>query len=284
MIELGKFPIKGIPELKNGIKTGKWNTVLVDDTISWMISRDSSRKYFFGRGALSENIIDKKILIIGVGAIGSIIAKTLTKGGCRNIDIVDYDIKEPENVCRSEYLFNTGIIDKTEELIRILHANSPFVEVAQLKNDYFENLIKVLYKEEAAKEKLIADLSNYDIIFDCTTDNDLMHVLDTLNLKNDLINMSITNHARDLVCAFHPNIYHFVNNQFSNVLDNDVEDVYNPTGCWNPTFKASYNDINALVQLALRNVNVIYENGMAKNNFIIKSDDKDKFTLKTVEY
>ena len=43
------------------------------------------------------NMMDRKILIIGVGAIGSMVAKTLAKGGCRHIDIVDYDVKEPSS-------------------------------------------------------------------------------------------------------------------------------------------------------------------------------------------
>ncbi|MBK7872890.1 MAG: ThiF family adenylyltransferase [Saprospiraceae bacterium] len=63
-----------------------------------------------------EKLTNKKILIIGVGAVGSMIAKTLTRGGCRFIDFVDHDLKEPENICRSEYIFSNGITNKTEEL------------------------------------------------------------------------------------------------------------------------------------------------------------------------
>src|SRR5690625_6684497 len=81
-----------------------------------------------------------------------------------------------------------------------------------------------------------------------------MYVLDAIGLEVGLLNMSITNHAKEMVCAF-TNIYDFVNNQFSNVLQNDTEDLYEPTGCWNPTFKANYNDINVLVQYALNHIN-----------------------------
>jgi len=111
-----------------------------------------------------------------------------------------------------------------------------------------------------------------------------MYVLSLLDLNVDLINMSITNHAKELVCAFHPNIYQFVNNQFVNVLENDVEDLYNPTGCWSPTFKASYNDINVLVQLALKHINILFENDKPKNNFVIKSDEKHPSNLNVIEF
>ena len=78
---------------------------LCDKKINWVISKNSSYHYFFGRGAFHPNLTDKKVLIIGLGAIGSQVAKTLVRGGCKNITIADYDVKEPENICRSEYNF-----------------------------------------------------------------------------------------------------------------------------------------------------------------------------------
>lgn len=84
-----------------------------------------------------------------------------------------------------------------------------------------------------------------------------------------------------MVCAFYPNIYRFVNNQFGNVLKNDLDDVYNPTGCWNPTFKASYNDISALLQFAIKHINRIIDQKSAKNNFVVKEIDE---CLKIVKF
>ena len=111
-----------------------------------------------------------------------------------------------------------------------------------------------------------------------------MYILSTLTLNCELINMSITNHARDLVCAFYPNIYQFVNNQFSNILKNDADDLYEPTGCWSSTFKASYNDINVLVQMALKHINILYQREKPKNNFVVKTDDENLLSIKIEEY
>jgi hypothetical protein len=281
LLELGKFPLIGVPQKINNVKTGIWNSELTDEKITWGLSRDTSYKYFFGRGAFDEKLTNSKILIIGVGAIGSMIATTLTRGGCRYIDFVDYDVKEPENVCRSEYAFSSGITNKTDELTNILIDISPFVNIKPLNNKYFETLIKTFHSDNKYREKFVNDLNYFDLILDCSTDNDLMFVLNSLDLKTDLVNISITNHAKELVCAFHPNIYRFVNNQFSNILKNDVEDLYNPTGCWNPTFKASYNDINVLVQLALRHINHLYKENRIKNNFVIHEEAGN---LKIIEF
>lgn len=283
LIKIGAFPIKGEAEILLGIKTGKWNTKLISSDIQWALVRDSSYKYFFGRGTIDKSITESKILIIGLGAIGSMVAKTLTRGGCKYIDIVDYDIKEPENVCRSEYLFQSGLCDKVREIESLLIAISPFVEVTIIKKEYFELIAKMLYNDMEARSHLSANLNEYDIVFDCTTDNDLMHILETFELTGQIINMSITNHAQELVCAFSPNIYNFVNTQFSEILNNDLEDLYEPTGCWNPTFKASYNDINTLVQFAIKHINNIYKNSKEKNNFVIGTN-ADELTLEIKEY
>lgn len=283
-IELGKFPLIGVPEKLDGIKTGNWLSKLTEEEIRWSISRNSSYKYFFGRGTFSKKLTEKKILIIGVGAVGSIIAKTLTRGGCKSIDFVDYDVKEPENVCRSEYMFFSGITNKTDELKNILSGISPFINIVPLNNNYFETLIKTFHKDKEYKKKFSENIDNYDLIFDCSTDNDLMYALNSLDLNAELINMSITNHAKELICAFNPNIYQFVNNQFSNILENDVDDLYNPTGCWSPTFKASYNDIDTLVQVALKNINFLLEEDNKKNNFIVKSKNKTPYELNIVQF
>lgn len=284
ILEVGKIPLCGVPEEINGKKTGTWISELIDEKIIWSLSRNSSYKYFFGRGILSQKITEKRILIIGIGAIGSMVAVTLARGGCKHISFIDYDVKEPENVCRSEYFFLAGITNKTEELKIILSGISPFVNIHPLFNNYFETLIKIYHKEDNCKTKFVNEINEYDLIFDCTTDNDLMYVLNSLDLSSELINMSITNHAKELVCAFHPNIYQFVNNQFGNVLQNDEEDLYNPIGCWNPTFKATYNDINVLVQLALKHINILFEEESPKNNFVIKSDENNPSNLKVVKF
>lgn len=252
--------------------------------IIWGIARNSSYKYFFGRGSLSANITDGKVLIIGLGAIGSMVAKALVKGGCKHIDIADYDTKEPENVCRSEYFFSTGITEKVYELGKILIDSSPFVEINIFNNQYFADTIKSFFTNSEAKEVFASILNKYSIVIDCTTDNDLMYVLNSLELSCDLINLSITNHAKDLVCAFYPNIFNFVNTQFESILENDLIDLHEPTGCWSPTFKASYVDVNLLVQVAMKQINNIYDKQKQKNNFIVKTDLNDNLKIELVEY
>ena len=195
---------------------------LCDKQIKWVLSKNSSYHYFFGRGAFHPNLTNKKVLIIGLGAIGSQVARTLVRGGCKNITIADYDIKEPENICRSEYDFIPPYENKADELASILLNISPFVELSSFL--HFETEYIKFNLPSEYLNSLSEKFSKFDYIFDCSTDNDLMYLTGKLNLTSTIFNLSITNYAKALVCGISPNHYRFVKHQFDNILENDTLD------------------------------------------------------------
>ena len=253
-------------------KNRVWLTDFKRGQIQWAETVDISYKYFFGRGAMPEELANKKMLIMGVGAIGSIIAETLTRCGAKNISLYDIDNKEPGNVCRSSYPFYTGITEKTLDIGSLLRQISPHVECTSLK-PIVDLVIKSYAVEHEDKSALAGLFDEFDVIFDCTTDNQLMRVMDSVGAKAQLVNLSITNHAQDLICAFSPNVTETVLLIYD-LLKRDTEtDMYNPTGCWNPTFKASYNDIECKVQIALKHIIKMLSRLEPLSNFYITEDD-----------
>ena len=253
-------------------KNRVWLTDFKRGQIQWAETVDISYKYFFGRGAMPEELANKKMLIMGVGAIGSIIAETLTRCGAKNISLYDIDNKEPGNVCRSPYPFYTGITEKTLDMGSLLRQISPHVECTSLK-PIVDLVIKSYAVEHEDKSALAGFFDEFDVIFDCTTDNQLMRVMDSVGAKAQLVNLSITNHAQDLICAFSPNVTETVLLIYD-LLKRDTEtDMYNPTGCWNPTFKASYNDIECKVQIALKHIIKMLSRLEPLSNFYITEDD-----------
>lgn len=257
------------------VGTGKnrfWFTDFRQGQIQWAETVDISYKYFFGRGAMPEELANKKMLIMGVGAIGSILAETLTRCGAKNLTLYDIDNKEPGNVCRSAYPFYTGIIEKTLDITNLLTQISPHVECSSLKS-IADLVIKTYAAGHEEKSALAEFFDGFDVIFDCTTDNQLMRIMDSVGTKALLVNLSITNHAQDLICAFSPNVTETVLLIYG-LLKHDAEtDMYNPTGCWNPTFKASYNDIECKVQVAVKHIIKMLSKQEALSNFYITEDD-----------
>lgn len=254
---------------------------LQDAPMEWVKTYDSSYKYFFGRGALHSGIAKSKILIIGIGAVGSMVATTLTRGGCTRLTLLDHDIKEPENVCRSEYPFHSGITNKVDDLAQQLINISPFLHVEF--NEHLMDIVKMVSSTSDVFEPFEKYLADYDLIVDCSTDNDVAYILDRLPIRAEVINLSITNHAKELICAVKPNLYRWMTELFDR-LEQDTTDLYNPTGCWSPTFKASYNDVATLVQPALKHINSCYENALPVRNFYLSACADNGLTIQLKQF
>lgn len=272
-IDMNKPPIKA----DRIARTRVWNYSSAPQKIKWQQTDNCSYDLFFGRGKMSDRLANAKVAVLGVGAVGSNLAKTLVRGGATNLAIIDHDLKEAGNVCRSEYFFATGVKKKIDELMITLRMISPFVRLK-----FSEALLDTAKFGIGTGQwvgYLCDILSEFDIVFDCTTDNDVAFMLNNLPIKSDIFSISITNHARELVCAVNPNLYGATNAIYA-LLNNDIDNLYNPTGCWSPTFKASYNDISVLVQYALKQINLNYEREVKQRSFYLSTDNKNGFEIK----
>lgn len=277
LIETSNFPNEAV-KLEN--KKG-YAGQLKDMPIVWSSTKNCSYKYFFGRGKFSDKITEKKILIIGIGAVGSIVATTLTRCGCKFISLVDYDVKEPENVCRSEYDFYTGINNKVSDLGNKLSCISPFVELKY--GETLTDALKYFVTNGDVPKRMKEEIEEHDFIIDCTTDDDVAYILDSLNLKSQIINLSITNNARELLCSVKPNLYNWLMER-DTYIQSEKEPLYEPVGCWSPTFKASYNDINALVQFALKHINITIEQEKDLRHFYLSTEAENEFNIKLHQF
>ncbi len=259
--------IRGIKTRLNG--ETKYVPKLQPVELKCVYAEECSYDNYFGRGRFPDAIVNKKILIVGIGALGSAVATTLTRCGARKIVLCDYDQKHPGNVCRSEYLFETGRTKKTNELKQILSAISPFVEVTE-DTDMCNFKLHVSAGGKNAEPKL----NEFDIVFDCSIDGELMWAIDQVNTTAQIVNLSISNKANELVCAFSPGICDFVTRIYTDIIKRNERDLYNPEGCWSPTFKASYNDVQVMLQYAMRYIVKMLCGEMNKANFMVKEIDE----------
>ncbi len=282
-LQIKKFPIRNNYNKREKIN----NYTLLDVPILWQKTYNVSYERFFGRGKLSNKITESKVLIIGIGAIGSQVATILARGGIKNIEIIDFDSISPGNLCRSEY-FLPHIDDfKIITLQNLLINISPYIDVKiqpyikkTLKNHYIDvkiqPYIKKTLKNHYNYNENLKYLNDFDIIFDCSTDNELAFVLDKMGLKGKIFNLSITNKANELLCLTGKNIpeyKHYTINAINNYEKPKL--IYEGEGCQYPTFEASYVDINSLVAFAIKNINTRFENNINFNNFIIRPIEKE---------
>ncbi|MDL2239150.1 ThiF family adenylyltransferase [Bacteroidales bacterium OttesenSCG-928-K03] len=272
-ITKNKIPVKGIKKAP-----GYYEYFFEKELISWSRTVNCSYNRYFGRGALPPEISDKKILIIGTGAIGSSLAKILVKGGLRDITLCDIDCVETGNICRSEYSISHIQSPKVLALMGTLSEISPFVNIYII--DPVNKRLDIEYREQT-----IERLKHYDLIFDCSSDSELAYVFNELEIKNTIINISISNKANDLVCAVGTDFAHEKAIIFENLETTENLHFYEGTGCWHPTFEASYYDINGMLNLAIQNIANKISSNIPLSTFVIKKQIKNNsINLETIDY
>lgn len=245
-----------------------------DHEILWCYTNNTSYGRFFGRGGFTSSITNKRILIIGAGAVGSSLAITLTRGGARDITVMDGEHVEPGNICRSAFTSSDNYALKCLTLVHHLFKISPFVEVNchVASNGGAIVLSKSLSTEDVGITRQLLD--QFDWIFDCTADNELCYVLDAIAPRGTIVNLSVTDAANEFVCVTGKNISRQKEILFEQ-FHQEPASYYEGTGCWNPTFQASHFDINAGLQLALKNIDLKERKGLTQRTFFIRAEEND---------
>ena len=239
---------------------------VVSDITLWLLhSNIIGRKEYFGRGELDSSLADKKIAIIGLGAIGSPIAEALARGGVRQLTLWDGDIVEAGNICRSAY-DNTDIGNaKAQALAAHIKRISPFCVVKPqgcwfqpdytgvcryTSGDFYGD---INYKSQ---KNFLEALHEYDLVIDCTASNELLHFLSYAANDVSLLSLCITNRATHLLCfSNHDGNPFELRKHFLASIEQDTENFYvEGTGCYSPTFLATSCDIQSIVNLCVRSI------------------------------
>lgn len=243
-----EVPINPFPYKSLKIGPGQWDAEDLGMQIIWGTSENASYQRLFGRGQLTAAITDKKILILGVGAVGSTLFMSLVRGGCRNIDIQDGDVVTPGNITRGQFEVKSYSLNKVEELVPEALRISPYLNISGITTR-FTPLIPSSPKFQDERRRL----NRYDYIFDCTTDKLLSVSLDKMQLHPPIFNISLTNGATHLAwITGYGNIHLLKSAFYSRFEEPESKTMFVAQGCWHPTFKATNVDVQILLNLALK--------------------------------
>ena len=268
----------------------KIKTINIDSLVSIKMGKASpqyiTKEMFFGRGALCPILTGKHIALVGLGAIGSIVADVLTHSGIQYIGLWDGDIVEPGNICRSSYQLRDLGQSKVDAIKTKIQSINPFVNISEViphgywsyganfsnyVNGTFYGNVNYNNQEEAVKQ-----LDNFDLIIDCTGSNEMLHFLSYATSNIDIISMCITNHANDLLCITNKDGNPFeLRKAYLSRIEQDTKNFYiEGEGCYSPTFLANYCDIASLVNLALRDLNLSMDKGTLMHSTIYSYSER----------
>lgn len=240
--------------------------------LNYEMAQSVTEGMFFGRGSCSTNLKNKRIAIVGLGAIGSIVATSLARTGVSNIGLWDDDIVEPGNICRSAYSSGDFGDSKVDAIKRKIKSINPYIKTSDIvkHGHWYEDwaggykyvngsfYANVNYNDQ---ETVINEIKGYDLIIDCTGSNEMLHFLSYAVPETDIISLCITNHAKDLLCVSSLNGNPFeLRKAYLSRIEQDTKNFYvEGSGCYSPTFLASYYDIASLVNFALKDLNQYVE-------------------------
>lgn len=268
----------------------KIRTININSLVSIKMDKASpqyiTKEMFFGRGALCPILAGKHIALVGLGAIGSIVADVLTHSGIQYIGLWDGDIVEPGNICRSSYQLKDLGQSKVDAIKTKIQSINPFVNISEViphgywsydanfsnyVNGTFYGNVNYNNQEEAVKQ-----LDNFDLIIDCTGSNEMLHFLSYAASNIDIISMCITNHANDLLCITNKDGNPFeLRKAYLSRIEQDTKNFYiEGEGCYSPTFLANNCDIASLVNLALRDLNLSMDKGTLMHSTIYSYSER----------
>jgi len=244
------------------------------DTIQWRKSLNWHEDQLSGRGRLNECILGHKVAIIGAGAIGSILAELLIRGGVQELLVIDDDTLDAGNLVRHTLSMADIGRRKAEALATHLNQLSPHARA--------EGIAEVFPDSISAENK--TKLHECDLIIDCSaTDNVLREIGDwEWTAGTVLFSLSLGFEAERLyLLAGFPGTDYMraLEEAFKNELELDnrlLENANLPadaTGCWHPLFPARLDRIWAMIGIALSHIESIMISNMGLTAMLLKCVD-----------
>lgn len=212
--------------------------------LEWLISENWNQQEISQRGKLDDFLVRKKVLLLGAGCIGASVAEILVRAGVYDLTITDFDKFEIGNLSR--HVLNIGNIGESKEqsLSNYLNSLNPHANIEVIKD--------ILTIDEEYKTNI--DLDKYDIIIDCTGENNVLDIFEKVIFTKSYIiaSVSVGLGAKHLyITLMSGNSFSF--DSFYKLISPYLQkerrlfDEYNlprnGIGCWHPTFPGRSDDI-----------------------------------------
>ena len=134
--------------------------------LSWIASSNWADDQVRSRGRLSDNIAESKIILIGAGALGSMVAELLARAGAIITAILDPENLAAGNTCRHILTLEDVGVGKAAAMAARIKEIQPFSNCQG---------IGMAFPPRDAKFRSVLD--DADVVIDCTGDNVVLGAL-----------------------------------------------------------------------------------------------------------
>lgn len=229
------------------------------------------------RGRLSNGVRDCNIALLGVGALGSVLAEMLVRAGVERIALIDDDVLEAGNVTRHVATLAGVGKAKVPVVAQRLRQISPIVRVAEVSEK--------LPSDINAIETQLAD---YDMVIDCTSSDVVLATLERAwwSLPRTFASFSMGFGGKRLF-SFGVSANRFPHDEFSGSVRpwleyeshawSATDEAIEGAGCWSPLFPARYDDVVLAAAVCVRELETLVEKRPTEPRFRVfaqeSSDD-----------
>jgi len=227
---------------------------LRDCPVDWISTDNWHPRELRSRGALPETLRDRRILLIGAGALGSALAEMLVRGGVSRLRIVDPDRFTAGNGVRHTLGFGSVRSYKAERLAERLRALNPDLEVHSTIRPF-----------RGPEEPVHGDERESDIVIDCTAADGVIDELGRMpsTAPRLFFSVSFGFGARRLMCfsawglrfptgAYWQSVGPWLQREREERAD--VELPRAGVGCWDPAFPGRSDDIWLVAAVAMKSL------------------------------
>ena len=221
--------------------------------LAWGRTQNVSDAHLGVRGELPSALRALRIAIVGIGALGSMIADLLVRMGCRDLTLFDDERLEIVNTRRHVLSVDDVGDYKATALAKRLNSLSLFADV--------DGVVAALPDHDAEQA-----ITTKELVIDCTAEDDVVSVLSRSGGPERLwFSFSLSAHATEMFCfmnhgeALLGTTFWAESAEFEMRSGQTLRErpATRDPGCHNPTFPAPYDRI---LRLATRAVAFVVEN------------------------
>jgi hypothetical protein len=219
-----------------GAFAGRW-------ALEYILTENWHPERMQARGRLEQPLRDSRIALIGCGALGSVLAELLVRGGAADVLLIDYELLTAGNLVRHTLDGEDIGKKKASALAQRLSSVAPFSSIRPNENK--------LPELQAEIEELLKDRN---MVIDCTGSDEVIHSLGLgwWSLPRLFVSASIGYKARRTFLFLHRG-NSFPKNTLKAKINPLLEEeralwsqrgeTIEGAGCWSPLFPARFDDL-----------------------------------------
>jgi hypothetical protein len=221
---------------RQGAFAGRWE-------LEYILTENWHPERMQARGRLEQPLREARIALVGCGALGSVLAELLVRGGVADVLLIDHEHLTAGNLVRHTLGGQDIGKNKARALAQRLASVAPFYSISANEK-----------RLPALCGDIVELLDDRDVVIDCTGADDVLHSLGLgwWSLPRLFVSASVGYEARHTFLFLHRG-HSFPRDTFRAKLDPLLEEeralwsergeTLEGAGCWSPLFPARFDDL-----------------------------------------